>query len=63
MSFAPLARIIIRYGAGLVFGSEAAELAVGDADLVSMLAVAIAAGVSLATEFFYSKAIKHGWAK
>ncbi|MBL4811006.1 MAG: hypothetical protein JKX69_01305 [Rhodobacteraceae bacterium] len=54
----PIARIIIRYGVGLVIGLEAAELLVGDADVVAV----VAAVVGLATEAVYALARRKGWA-
>lgn len=55
--FAPIARILLRYGAGAVFGMEAGEMLAGDPDIV----VLVAAGVSAATEGLYAYAKKQGW--
>jgi hypothetical protein len=58
MTYAPIARILIRYGVGLVLGAEAADLMAGDVDVVS--AVAMAIGVM--TEAAYTIAKRKGWA-
>jgi len=59
MNWAPVARIIIRYGVGAVIGMDQAGVIAGDTDLVSVLALALGAG----TEIFYAMAVKKGWAK
>jgi hypothetical protein len=58
MMYAPIARILIRYGVGIVLGADAASIMAGDPDLVSVLAVVIGA----ATEAVYAYAKKKGWA-
>lgn len=59
MNYAPIARIIIRYGVGLVIGQDAANIAAMDPDIETMVAVAIGA----LTEVVYAYAVKRGWAR
>jgi hypothetical protein len=54
----PIARIILRYGVGLVIGMEAGEMLAGDADIVGVVALA----VGVATEAVYTYAKRKGWA-
>ena len=53
---APIVRIILRYGVGLVFGAELADTIAGDPDVVLLLATAVA----VATEAAYGYAKKKG---
>ena len=53
MNFAPLARIVLRYGIGYLAGSEAGDMLALDDDVVMALALAMGAAV----EGFYA------WAK
>ena len=55
---APIARIILRYGVGLVFGMEVGGLLAGDPDVVLL----VATSVGLATEVVYAYAKRKGWA-
>jgi hypothetical protein len=55
--YGPLARIFIRYGVGLVLGANAADLATGNPDLVTVVAGAIGA----ANEAIYTIAKRKGW--
>jgi len=55
---APIARILLRYGVGLVFGMEIGSLLAGDPDVVLF----VATGVGVATEAVYAYAKKKGWA-
>lgn len=57
MNWAPLARIILRYGVGLVLGWEAGALLAGDPDIV----VYAAMGIGAAVEAAYALAKKKGW--
>jgi len=59
MSYAPIARIILRYIVGLIVGADAANLLAGDPDVVSVVAL----GIGLAVEVVYAFAVKRGWAK
>jgi hypothetical protein len=54
----PIARIILRYGVGLVIGMEAGEMLAGDPDIVGVVALA----VGVATEAAYAYAKRKGWA-
>ncbi len=55
---APIARILLRYGVGLVFGMEIGSLLAGDPDMV----LVVAASIGVATEAAYAFAKKKGWA-
>jgi hypothetical protein len=57
MNYAPIARIILRYGVGAIVGASQAELLAGDPDVVSMLALAVGAAVEAA----YVLAKRKGW--
>lgn len=58
MNYAPLARILLRYGVGIALGTEVGQLLAGDADIVAVVALLIGA----ATEVVYAQAKKRGWA-
>jgi hypothetical protein len=58
MNYAPIARILIRYGVGLIIGADAADLLAGDPDVVTVLAVALGGAVEVA----YNLAKRKGWA-
>lgn len=57
MIYGPVARIIIRYGVGIVLGAHAAEIAVGNPDIVTVVAGALGA----ANEAVYTVAKRKGW--
>lgn len=57
MIYGPLARIIIRYGVGIVLGANAANIAVGNPDIVTVIAGALGA----ANEAVYTIAKRKGW--
>ena len=57
MDYAPIARIVIRYIVGLIIGADAAQIAAGDPDLVTV----VAAGVGVAVETVYTIAKRRGW--
>lgn len=59
MNYAPIARIIIRYGVGAVIGPDLANIAAGDPDMVSVAAMSI----GLSVEAVYTLAVRKGWAK
>jgi hypothetical protein len=58
MNYAPIVRILIRYVAAYIVGTDSAEILAGDPDVVSMLALGIAAAVEAA----YVIAKRKGWA-
>jgi hypothetical protein len=58
MNYGPIARILIRYIAAFIIGTDAAELLAGDPDVVTTLALGIAAAVEAA----YVIAKRNGWA-
>lgn len=55
--YAPIARILIRYCVGLIIGSHAADIAVGNPDIVTVVAGAVGA----ANEVVYTFAKRKGW--
>lgn len=57
MDFAPIARIILRYGIGYLAGSGAGEALALDPDAVLALSLALGAGV----EAVYALAKRKGW--
>lgn len=57
MNYAPIARIILRYGVGAIVGASQAELLAGDPDMVSIIALAVGAVVEAA----YVMAKRKGW--
>lgn len=57
MNYAPIARIVIRYGVGLVFGLEAGNILAGDPDTVLI----VAAIIGVVTEWAYAYAKRQGW--
>ena len=59
MSYAPIARIIIRYAVGLIIGADAADMLAGDPDIVTVAALALGGAV----ELVYAMAVRKGWAK
>ena len=58
MTYAPLARIILRYLVGAVIGLAQAEQLAADPDLVTVLALIIGAAIEAA----YALAKRKGWA-
>lgn len=48
MNYAPIARIVLRYGVGLIIGAAQADILAADPDVVTVVALAIGAGVELA---------------
>lgn len=68
MDLAPLARIIVRYGAGalvargLLSADSGGQLAV-DPDVISYVDLGLGLALAGVTEFYYWLARKFGWAK
>lgn len=58
MNYAPIARSILRYGAGYLLGRASGETLAADPDVVAMLALALGALVEAA----YAFAKRKGWA-
>ena len=56
--YMPIARNVVRYGAGALIGTDAANIMAGNPDLVSLVAL----GIGLAVEAFYGFAKRKGWA-
>lgn len=57
MSYAPIARIILRYIVGGVVGLEAGDLLAGDPDIVFYVAMGIGAAVEAAYAFAKKKGL------
>lgn len=57
MSYAPIARIILRYIVGGVLGLEVGDLLAGDPDIVFYAAM----GIGAAVEGAYALAKRKGW--
>jgi hypothetical protein len=62
MQLAPLARIVVRYGAGLIFGASAADAILVDADIMNYVTMGLGVIMTAVTEAAYSQAKKRGWA-
>ena len=58
MEYAPIARIVLRYGVGGILGWEAGNILAGDPDVV----VYIAMGIGFVVEAAYAFAKRKGWA-
>ena len=58
MSWAPLARIILRYIIGGIVGMETGAILAGDPDVVLYVAL----GIGAAVEGIYALAKRKGWA-
>jgi len=59
MTYAPIARILIRYGVGAVIGLAQAEQLAADPDIVTFAALAVGAAV----EGLYALAVRKGWSR
>lgn len=57
MNYAPIARIVIRYGVGAVVGLAQGQMLAADPDIVTIVALLIGASVELA----YTVAKRKGW--
>lgn len=55
---APVARILLRYGVGIVVGMDAGDMLAGDPDVVALVAL----GIGAAVEAVYVIAKRKGWA-
>ena len=53
----PIARIILRYGVGIVLGASVGNALAADPDVVTVVAVAVGVGV----ETVYAIAKRRGW--
>ena len=58
----PIIRIILRYGAGVLFGASVGDALASDVELVNALSVGATAIVTLITEWWYKSAKQHGGA-
>ena len=58
MSYAPIARIILRYVIGGIIGTAQGDMLAGDPDLVT----AVALGIGVCVEGAYAFAVKKKWA-
>ena len=58
MTYAPLARIILRYLVGALVGMDAGNILAADPDIVTYVAL----GIGLLVEMAYGFAKRKGWA-
>lgn len=58
MTYAPIARILVRYAVGLIIGLDAAQTLAGDPDVITI----IAGGIGAIVEVAYTMAKRKGWA-
>lgn len=59
---APLIRIALRYGVGLLAGWQVGDMLAGDRDVVDALAAGVAVVAAAATEWWYRRAKQTGGA-
>ena len=62
LMWAPIARIILRYGVGAVAGWTVGDALASDMDIVDLLSAGIAGGAAIATEWWYRRAKATGGA-
>ena len=62
MTYAPIARIALRYGVGLFLGAEAGDMLAGDADVVNLVAAGIGLVAAVMVEWWYARAKANGGA-
>jgi hypothetical protein len=63
MPYAPIARIVVRYGVGLTLGHEAAEAVLADGDVMQLATQAVAWAavmIGVLTEVAYAWAKRYG---
>ena len=58
MTYAPIARIVLRYLVGALVGMDAGNILAADPDIVTYAAL----GIGVAVEAVYAFARKRGWA-
>ena len=58
----PMARIVLRYGVGLVAGWAVGDALAGDPDMVDTVAAGVALAAAAVTECWYRKAKREGGA-
>lgn len=56
-----IVRIILRYGAGGLFGSAVGNAMLTDPDVQMVLTAVVAVGIAVVTEWFYALAKSRGW--
>lgn len=62
MMYAPLVRILLRYGVGALAGWTIGDTLASDPDVVDLVVAAAAAVVAVVTEWWYQKAKRDGGA-
>ncbi|MEL7281340.1 MAG: hypothetical protein AAGK79_13350 [Pseudomonadota bacterium] len=62
MTYSPIARIILRYGAGALFTASTGDMLASDPDVVNVTATVISAAAAMVTEWWYGRAKKQGGA-
>ena len=58
MTYAPIARIVLRYIVGALIGMDTGNILAADPDIVTYVAL----GIGLLVEFAYGFAKRKGWA-
>ena len=58
----PFARIVLRYGVGLIAGWTVGDALAGDPDMVDTVAAGVALAAAAGTEWWYRTAKKRGGA-
>ena len=56
MMWAPIARIILRYGVGAVAGWAVGDMLASDMDIVDLASAGLAGSAAIATEWWYRRA-------
>lgn len=58
----PIARIVVRYGMGMLFGAAVSDAVLNDPDLMNFIGIVLSMLGSWAIERVYQEAKKRGWA-
>ena len=56
-----LGRVILRYGAGFIFGSATGVQLAADPDLALIVGVGASSAIAAVVEIFYAVAKRRGW--
>jgi predicted MFS family arabinose efflux permease len=57
--YAPITRILLRYGVGILAGSQIGDMLASDRDVVDIISAGIAVAAAVVTERWYAYAKKH----
>lgn len=58
--WAPITRILLRYGVGLVAGWQVGDILAGDTDVVDLASTGLSVAAAAATEWWYRRARQSG---